>query len=142
MPEAGKDNIGQVKRGFADLLAFLFDVDIVCINQADIGKKTDQVGIMGDLYGIATSVIVFLSEESDDSDLAIDFAEKASIVIVRGTLRTSRQATPIRGGHLTTFPYILILTRLLYRIKHIYFINCIFHYISRTPNAPPLSTAP
>ena len=34
MPEAGKDNIMQVKRGFADLLAFLFDVDIVCINQA------------------------------------------------------------------------------------------------------------
>jgi hypothetical protein len=28
MPEAGKDNIMQVKRGFADLLAFLFDVDI------------------------------------------------------------------------------------------------------------------
>jgi hypothetical protein len=83
MPEAGKDNIMQVKRGFADLLAFLFDVDIVCINQADIGKKTDQVGIMGDLYGIATSVIVFLSEESDDSDLAIDFAEKAPIVMVR-----------------------------------------------------------
>jgi hypothetical protein len=71
MPEAGKDNIMQVKRGFADLLAFLFDVDIVCINQADIGKKTNQVGIMGNLYGIATSVIVFLSEESDDSDLAI-----------------------------------------------------------------------
>jgi hypothetical protein len=69
----------QVKRGFADLLAFLFDVDIVCINQADIGKKTDQVGIMGDLYGIATSVIVFPSEESDDSDLAIDFAEKAPV---------------------------------------------------------------
>ena len=57
------------------MLAFLFDVDIVCINQADIGEKTDQVGIMGDLYRIATSVIVFLSEESDDSDLAIDFAE-------------------------------------------------------------------
>jgi hypothetical protein len=31
--------------------------------------------MMGDLYGIATSVIVFLGEESDDSDLAIDFAE-------------------------------------------------------------------
>jgi hypothetical protein len=31
--------------------------------------------MIGDLYGIATNVIVFLSEESDDSDLAIDFAE-------------------------------------------------------------------
>jgi hypothetical protein len=31
--------------------------------------------MMGDLYGIATSVIVFLGEESDESDLAIDFAE-------------------------------------------------------------------
>lgn len=32
---------------------------------------------MGDLYGIATSLIVFLGEESDDSDLAdlLDFAE-------------------------------------------------------------------
>lgn len=42
---------------------------------------------MGDLYRIATSVIVFLSEESDDSDLAIDFAEKAPM------LRTISQVT-------------------------------------------------
>ena len=63
MPETGKDNIMQVKRGFADLLAFLFDVDIVCINKADIGKKTDQVGIMGDLYGIQQALLCFLAKK-------------------------------------------------------------------------------
>ncbi len=40
---------------------------VVCINQADIGEKTDQVGVVRDLYGIATSVVVFLGEESDDT---------------------------------------------------------------------------
>jgi hypothetical protein len=44
--------------------------------------------MMGDLYGIATSVIVFLGEESDDSDLAIYFAENLTRL-----LQTSRQTT-------------------------------------------------
>lgn len=39
-------------------------------------EKTEQVGVMGDLYGIATSVTVFLGEEGDDSDPTIDFAEE------------------------------------------------------------------
>ena len=44
--------------------------------------------MMGDLYGIATSVIVFLGEESEESDLAIDFAE-----ISPDYSKTSRQTT-------------------------------------------------
>jgi hypothetical protein len=35
-----------------------------------------QVGMMGDLYGLATSVTVFLGEEGDGSGHAIDFTEE------------------------------------------------------------------
>jgi hypothetical protein len=63
-------------------------VDAICINQADIEEKSDQVGMMDDLYGIATSAIVFLGEESDDNDLAIDFVENLTSL-----LQTSRRTT-------------------------------------------------
>jgi len=50
--------------------------------------------MMGDLYGIATSVIVFLGEESDDSDLAIDFAENLTRLLQN--LPTDYHVTPAR----------------------------------------------
>ena len=47
--------------------------------------------------------------DADNTKASIYYIrQKFMNVTVRGTLGTSRWATPIRGGHLATFPYIYI----------------------------------
>src|SRR5271154_6393272 len=58
-------------------------------------------------------------------DLPSGSSAKSALLIyvtVRGTLGTSRWATPIRGGHLTTFPYI-------YSFLYCSLVNHHLHYI-------------
>ncbi|KAF8862535.1 HET-domain-containing protein, partial [Acephala macrosclerotiorum] len=50
---------------------FVIWVDAVCINQADFVERESQVQMMADIYRGASSVIVWLGEEGDDSDLAM-----------------------------------------------------------------------
>jgi Heterokaryon incompatibility protein (HET) len=50
-------------------------IDAVCINQADLAEKSQQVAIMGEIYGDAKDVIVWLGASADDSDLAMDLIE-------------------------------------------------------------------
>ncbi|KAM0799987.1 heterokaryon incompatibility protein-domain-containing protein, partial [Usnea florida] len=47
-------------------------VDAICINQSDDEEKGFQVALMGDIYRSASRTWVWLGEESDDSDAAID----------------------------------------------------------------------
>jgi hypothetical protein len=51
-----------------DRSVFLW-TDAICINQRDIVEKQEQMSMMGDIYGIATKVVVYLGEEADNSDL-------------------------------------------------------------------------
>jgi hypothetical protein len=46
--------------------------DAVCINQEDDKEKAVQVQLMGDIYTAATATIVFLGEEKDDNDIALE----------------------------------------------------------------------
>jgi hypothetical protein len=46
--------------------------DAICINQDDIEERGSQVQIMSEIYKSASSVIVWLGEEGDDSDCAMD----------------------------------------------------------------------
>ena len=46
--------------------------DAICINQSDDEEKGFQVALMGDIYRNAFRTWVWLGEESDDSDAAID----------------------------------------------------------------------
>jgi len=48
-------------------------VDALCINQSDPVEKSQQVPMMGKIYHSARSVVVWLGEEADDSDLALSF---------------------------------------------------------------------
>jgi len=50
-------------------------IDALCINQADDAERTHQVSCMGDIYREASSVIVWLGEESASSEIAMDFLE-------------------------------------------------------------------
>ena len=47
-------------------------VDQICINQDDLQEKSQQVALMGTIYQRAWSTLVWLGEEADNSDDAID----------------------------------------------------------------------
>ena len=47
-------------------------VDQICINQDDLQEKSQQVVLMGTIYQRAWSTLVWLGEEADNSDEAID----------------------------------------------------------------------
>ncbi|KFA72154.1 hypothetical protein S40288_07067 [Stachybotrys chartarum IBT 40288] len=68
-------------------------VDAVCINQEDLQERSQQVAMMGDIYELASRVIVWLGPEENDSDRALDFfASLASMIHVnwaQGTMRPS-----------------------------------------------------
>ena len=49
----------------------LFWSDTVCINQADLDERAQQVSIMGDIYRTASQCIVWLGREYDGSDHAM-----------------------------------------------------------------------
>jgi Heterokaryon incompatibility protein (HET) len=47
-------------------------IDALCISQSDVWERNQQVQIMGEIYKSAECVLVWLGEESDDSDHALD----------------------------------------------------------------------
>ena len=51
-------------------------VDAVCINQADIDERSQQVSIMASIYQQAQRVLVYVGEKTEDSDLALDVTER------------------------------------------------------------------
>ncbi|KAL8414361.1 hypothetical protein RB594_005550 [Gaeumannomyces avenae] len=51
-------------------------VDAVCINQGDVGERSAQVQLMGDIYQSAASVLVWLGEGANDSPVAFALARR------------------------------------------------------------------
>ncbi|KAK1084930.1 hypothetical protein LTR33_002391 [Friedmanniomyces endolithicus] len=47
-------------------------VDAVCINQTDVLGRNEQVAMMGDIYASATSVLIWIGEADDTSNVAFD----------------------------------------------------------------------
>lgn len=47
-------------------------IDQLCINQEDNAEKSIQVGLMKDIYSYAAKTCIWLGEEADNSDLAMD----------------------------------------------------------------------
>jgi hypothetical protein len=48
-------------------------IDQICIDQENIPERNQQVQIMRDIYHQAEKVLIWLGEEEDDSDLAMNF---------------------------------------------------------------------
>lgn len=71
----------------ADVSVMLW-VDQICINQKDLEEKTQQVLLMGTIYERAWNTLVWLGEEADGSDDAIN------TVIRVGDLRVSDERAP------------------------------------------------
>jgi hypothetical protein len=55
-------------------------VDAVCINQADVGERNHQVSNMHIIYTLAQSVVVWLGESGNHSDLTLDLVQNAAAV--------------------------------------------------------------
>ncbi|PMD32074.1 HET-domain-containing protein [Hyaloscypha variabilis F] len=53
-------------------------IDAICINQYDHAEKSLQVPMMGKIYHSARSVIIWLGEEAEDSDLALSFIPRVT----------------------------------------------------------------
>lgn len=53
-------------------------VDGICINQTDDQEKAEQVGRMYEVYACASSVIVWLGEQADNSDQALEAIRRAA----------------------------------------------------------------
>lgn len=53
-------------------------IDALCINQNQVEERNHQVSQMGRIYSGASTVIVWLGEESDDSDMAFKALEAMS----------------------------------------------------------------
>jgi hypothetical protein len=53
-------------------------VDAICIDQQNLEERSAQVQLMFRIYGSAARVIVWLGEQSEDSDLALDVIESWS----------------------------------------------------------------
>lgn len=59
--------------GDFDLEEDWFWIDSICINQNDFEERASQVKLMGQIYRQARTTIVWLAEETPDTDQAIDF---------------------------------------------------------------------
>jgi hypothetical protein len=70
-------------------------IDSICIDQADLEERAQQVGHMEAIYRQAECVVAWLGEASSDSDLAMDFIKlldktsrrKPSVAELRATLQ-------------------------------------------------------
>ncbi|KAL6859524.1 heterokaryon incompatibility protein domain-containing protein [Trichoderma novae-zelandiae] len=50
-------------------------IDSLCINLADVKERSQQVQLMGQIYHNSQAVIIWLGEETDHTDRAIDFIQ-------------------------------------------------------------------
>ncbi|KAM7211507.1 Heterokaryon incompatibility protein (HET) domain containing protein [Rhypophila decipiens] len=48
-------------------------IDAICIDQINLGERHHQLSLMGRIFSYAASVLIFLGEADDDSDLAMDY---------------------------------------------------------------------
>ncbi|KAI1261510.1 HET-domain-containing protein [Xylariaceae sp. FL1019] len=51
-------------------------VDGICIDQLNLIEKGPQVAMMGEIYRLATRVVVWLGQEADHSSIALDLTSK------------------------------------------------------------------
>lgn len=53
-------------------------IDRICINQDDINERIQQVGIMGDIYGLASGVVIWLGEADVLTEVSMSMLDMLS----------------------------------------------------------------
>jgi Heterokaryon incompatibility protein (HET) len=64
-----------LRQHFGQERAVVVWADALCINQYDQPERSSQVQIMGEIFSSACQVVLWLGEEKDDSDLAMDLIQ-------------------------------------------------------------------
>ncbi|TKW60062.1 hypothetical protein CTA1_3131 [Colletotrichum tanaceti] len=59
-------------------------IDSICINQRDLEEQNQQVRLMQQIYRRACKAVVWLSEQSHDSDLAVEFIRALDKIKLQG----------------------------------------------------------
>jgi hypothetical protein len=74
-----------------DLLASLVHVDIICINQADIQEKSQQVSQIGTVYSVAQHTVIYLGDPNEETDSIFNklgyFGASGNVSLRRADLR-------------------------------------------------------
>ena len=69
-------NLNAALKVLHDLKVLQLWVDWICIDQSNTVERSNQVRLMGQVYGKAESVYVWLGEEKNNSKLAFEFIPK------------------------------------------------------------------
>ncbi|KAI0514646.1 heterokaryon incompatibility protein-domain-containing protein [Xylaria bambusicola] len=62
-------------------------IDSICINLRDVEERSQQVQLMGQIYRNAHAVIIWLGEELDHTDRAVDFIQLLNKTVRQQTYR-------------------------------------------------------
>jgi hypothetical protein len=62
-------------------------IDAICINQNDLGERSQQVLLMGEIYRSCCKLIIWLGPESDDSASAIKTLKEICTSVKEGTIQ-------------------------------------------------------
>ena len=72
-------------------------IDAICINQNDPVERSQQVQLMGEIYTAATSALVWLGAEHDNSTLALEKIQKLVQDHINGGLEYDRTLSAINN---------------------------------------------
>ncbi|OCK99287.1 uncharacterized protein K441DRAFT_652727 [Cenococcum geophilum 1.58] len=66
----------DVRATRAERMCYAVWADGVCINQADLDERAQQVSMMSSIYRQSTHIITYIGPEADNSKLGLDFAHE------------------------------------------------------------------
>ena len=55
-------------------------IDSICIDQTSVSEKSVQIPLMGEIYSRTDKVLIWLGEESLESNLALDHLRRAAVL--------------------------------------------------------------
>ena len=72
-------------------------IDQICINQEDLEERNSQVSIMRKIYETATNVLIWLGDEADDSNMAIELIPRLNRTLPHFKVRTTKELQPLKA---------------------------------------------
>ncbi|KAH7169060.1 heterokaryon incompatibility protein-domain-containing protein [Fusarium sp. MPI-SDFR-AT-0072] len=78
--------LSRLRRKTESLLIW---VDAICINQSDLGERSDQVAMMGTIFSQATEVHGYVGEDPDN----VEGGEVGAITLLKDELKSSKLAS-------------------------------------------------
>jgi hypothetical protein len=74
--ESCEDALRRFQKDLKQAQALSIWIDAICIDQSNTQERNQQVSMMGDVYGSATTVWVWLGPGTKDSDKAFKYVQR------------------------------------------------------------------